>query len=186
MRLRIGEIERPGMCGDVADKAFADLQPGFVNRGMLQTLGSKKLKLLRRPHQIDRTHFGDHVGRDQDDDLVEPLLRRLRLRHDLAQPAEQDAGTANGARHQLISLSQTRKCRARLRRDTGSAAIGGSARVTRSPLFAVESISRVQRTHGQLSILRRDQHAHLDLARRDREDVDAFFAERLKHRLGDA
>ena len=103
MRLRIGEIEWARMSGDVADETFADLEARRVNGGRFQALGCGKFKLPRTVHQIDGAHFRHHVGSDQHDNLVEPLLRAFRLRHDLAQTTEQNARTTDGARHQLRS-----------------------------------------------------------------------------------
>ena len=114
MRLRIGEIERPCMLGNVADQAFADLQPRVVDGRRLQAFGGREFEFALPVDQIDRADFGDHVGSDQHDDLVEPLLRALRLRHDFAQPAEQNARTADGARHQSGSRSLQRGRRKRV------------------------------------------------------------------------
>ena len=107
MRLRIGQIQRPRMRSDVADQTFTDPQTRLVNGGGFQTFGGKEFKLQRRAHQIDRTHFGDHVGSDEHDDHVETLLRRDLFGHDLAQFAQQNAGAPDCARHQISFLTAT-------------------------------------------------------------------------------
>ena len=74
----------------------------------LEAFGRIELEHLARPHHIDRAHFGDHVGRDQHDDLVEPFLRRLGLRHDLAEPPEQNTRAEGGCNHQAVSSMRSR------------------------------------------------------------------------------
>ena len=90
MGLRVGEIEELSLCRDGADEAFADLQFRQVDGFALQTFGGIEFQHLAGTHHIDGAYFRDHVGRDQHDDLVEPFLCCLRLRHDLAEPSEKN------------------------------------------------------------------------------------------------
>ena len=56
-----------------------------------QPLGREQFEHLAGPHHIGRADLGDHFGRDDAHDLVEPLLRRARPGHDAAQTAQQPA-----------------------------------------------------------------------------------------------
>ena len=91
VRLRVGQVERPRLLGDGADEALADAQRRLVDGLALQALGGVELEHAVGAQHIDRADLGHHVGRDLRHDLVEPVLRADRLRHDLAQAAEQDA-----------------------------------------------------------------------------------------------
>ena len=72
-------------------EALADAQRRVVDRLALQTFRGIEFQNAVGTQDVDRTDFGDDVRRDQHDDLVESLLRRDRLRHDFAKPAEQKA-----------------------------------------------------------------------------------------------
>ena len=98
--LGVGEIEPDRLLGDGADEALARLQLGLVHGLALEALGGVELEKVARPHDVDRADLGHHVGGDDLDDLVKALLRCDRLRHDLAEPSEQDAGTQGGGCHQ--------------------------------------------------------------------------------------
>jgi hypothetical protein len=56
----------------------------------VQAFGGEQLEITARPQHVDRAHLRHHVGGDELHDAIEPLLRCDRLRHDLAQPSEQD------------------------------------------------------------------------------------------------
>jgi len=87
----IRQVQRPGLGSDQANKALADTQRGIVDRLPVQAFGRIELKNAVSAQDINRTHFGDDIRGDQHNDLVESLLRRDRLRHDFAEPAEQKA-----------------------------------------------------------------------------------------------
>ena len=91
--------------GDEADQTFAGAHRGQVNRFAVQTFGGKKFEPAVGAQHIDRADFGDHVGRDMDDDLVEACLRADRLRHDLAQAAQQKRGPPPSVLRAVMSLS---------------------------------------------------------------------------------
>ncbi len=67
------------------------LSEAWWTASALQTFGGIEFEDPVGMQDIDRAHLGHHVGRDLRHDLVEPGLRADRLRHDLAQAAEQDA-----------------------------------------------------------------------------------------------
>ena len=97
----------------------------------VQALGGEELERAVGAQHIDRADLRHHVGGDQDHDLVEPRLRADRLRHDLAEAAQQDARTAGSARHELSSRSapawpadassRARDLRREVRRPSGEA-----------------------------------------------------------------
>ena len=91
MGLGVGERNRPGTRGDVADHAFADAQAGLVHRRLVQALGGVEFQHVAGAPQVQRTHLGDHVGRDQGDDPVETLLAgdRPGAGHDIADTPQQ-------------------------------------------------------------------------------------------------
>ena len=62
-----------------------------VHRARLQALGGIELEHVVGAQHIDRAHLRDHVGRDEGDHLVEPLLGADRLRHDLAELPQEHA-----------------------------------------------------------------------------------------------
>ena len=87
----VGQVQRPGFGRDQADKTLADAQRGIVDRFALQTFGRIEFENTIGAQDINGTDFRDDVRGDQHHDLVESLLRRDRLRHDFAKPAEQKA-----------------------------------------------------------------------------------------------
>ena len=112
MRLRVGQRQRPRGGGDDADQALADAQPGAVHRLGPQALGGEELQHLAGAHDVAGADLRHHVGGDDVDDLVEPLLRRARAGHGVAQPAQQAAG-AGGRRarlHQLPARERPPSC----------------------------------------------------------------------------
>ncbi len=67
---------------------------GQVNGFAIEAFGGVKFEPPIGAQHIDRAHFGDHIGRDMDDDLIEANLRADRLGHDLAQTAQQKPRSA--------------------------------------------------------------------------------------------
>ena len=104
MRLRVRQVQRPRLGGDRADETLADAQRCAVDGGAVQTFGGVQLEDAVRAEHIDRADLGHHVGRDLADGLVEPVLRADRLRHDLAQAAEQDARSGGWPPHVPLPL----------------------------------------------------------------------------------
>ena len=86
-----------------ADQAVADTELGVVHGLALQALGGVELEDAVGAQDIGRAHLGDHVRRDLRHDLVKPFLRADRLRHDLAQAAEQDARSGGWPPHCPLS-----------------------------------------------------------------------------------
>ena len=68
----------------------------------VQAFGGKEFEPAVGAQHIDRADLGHHIGGDVDDDLVEPRLGADRLRHDLAQPAQQQTRSAESAIHVII------------------------------------------------------------------------------------
>jgi hypothetical protein len=97
--LRVAQIERGGLARDQADEALMRAQHGAVDGVAVQTFGGVELERVVDAQHIDRAHLGHHIGRDQDHDLVQPLLRGDLLRHGFAEPSQQDAGTSRRAPH---------------------------------------------------------------------------------------
>ncbi len=104
MRGGIHQRQRLGLLGDQADKALALAHGGLVHGLAVEALGGVKLKRAVRAQHIDRAYLRDHIGRDQDHDSIEPLLRADRLRHDLPEPAQQDARTAERLPHVFLCV----------------------------------------------------------------------------------
>ena len=99
----LGEIEANRLPGNQAHEALAHFELGFVNRFALQTLRGIEFQQRARPHDIDRAHLGNHVAGDRRHNLVEPFLRRLLLRHHLAESTEEDTRAECGASHACSS-----------------------------------------------------------------------------------
>ena len=91
MRLRVGEVQRARLSRDRADQAAADGERRPVHRARLQAFGGIELEHVVGAQHIDGAHLRDHVGRDERDHLVEPLLGADRLRHDLAELPQEHA-----------------------------------------------------------------------------------------------
>ena len=87
--------------GDQADQALALAHGREVDRVRVQAFGGEQLEPAVGAQHIDRADLRDHVRGDQHDDLVEPLLRRDRLRHDFAEAAQKQARTAERATHHV-------------------------------------------------------------------------------------
>ena len=103
MCLGIRKIERLGRGRDRADQTLAHLQLGKVHRILVQTFGRIEIENAVRAENIGGAHFGDHVVRDLTNDPVQSLLRLERLRHQFAQPLEQDAGTRRKVSHRVFA-----------------------------------------------------------------------------------
>ena len=106
--LGVGEGEGLGRRGDEADEAFARAHDGEVDGFPVQALGGEQLEHAVAAHHVDGAHLRHHVGGDLGDDLVETVLRPDRLRHDLAEAAQQKARTAGSTWHELISSRPSR------------------------------------------------------------------------------
>ncbi len=87
----VGQVDRFGAVGDEADQALAPAHARVVDGFAVQAFGGEQLQRIAGAAQIDRADFGDHVGRDDHDELVEARLRARLLRHDFAQAAQQNA-----------------------------------------------------------------------------------------------
>src|SRR5690606_5413253 len=127
MRLRVRQVEGPRLGGDGADETLADAELGLVDGLALEALGRIELEDAVGAQHIGRAYLGDHVRRDLRHDLVEPFLRADRLRHDLAQAAEQDARSGGWAPHVRYPRSSPVK--------PPSAALSG--RAGRGPAFPI-------------------------------------------------
>mgnify|MGYP003335507541 CR=1 FL=1 len=101
MVLRVGEIDGVGFARDETDEAFFQAQHGLVDGFALEAFGGVQLERAVDAQHVDGAHLRHHVGGDQHDDLVQAFLRADRLRHDLAEPAQQHARTAESATHGL-------------------------------------------------------------------------------------
>ncbi len=82
-----------------------------MHRLAVEALGGVKLQGAVGAHHVDGAHLRHHVGGDQDDDAVEARLGAHRLRHDLAEAAQEDARTAGSASHGEPDLLQGRRQR---------------------------------------------------------------------------
>lgn len=103
MLLRLGERQRLGALGDEADEAFARVHGGLMHGLAIEAFGGVKFETLVGAQHVDGADLGDHVRGDLHHDLVETRLRAHRLRADFAQPAQQKAGAAKSATHQIRS-----------------------------------------------------------------------------------
>ena len=103
MRLRVGEVERPGAGGNGADEALPHLQLRQMHGALVQTLGGVKLQHTVGAQHVDRTHLCDHVLRNLANNLIKAILRLERFRHQFAQPLEEDAWTRREVSHRAMS-----------------------------------------------------------------------------------
>jgi len=99
--LRVGRRDRLRFLGNQADQALALAHGREVDRVRIQAFGGIELEPAIGAQHIDRADLRDHVRGDQHDGLVEPLLRRNRLRHDFAEPFQKQARTADRATHHV-------------------------------------------------------------------------------------
>ena len=105
MVLGVGQRQRLGARGDEADKALARPHGRQVDGLAIEALGGEQLHRAVGPHDIERAHLGHHVGGDEHDDAVQARLRGDRLRHDLAEPPQQQTRSARRAHQERPLLS---------------------------------------------------------------------------------
>ncbi len=87
MALRVVQIERCRLAGDEADQAFMRAHHRSMHGVAVQTFGGVEFERVIDAQHIGRADLGDHIGRDQHDDLVQPLLGGDLLRHGFAEPS---------------------------------------------------------------------------------------------------
>ena len=104
MGLGVGQRQRLGLGGDQADDALAEPHRREMHRLAVQAFGGVEFEPAVGVQHIDRAHLGHHVEGDLHDDLVEARLRADRLRHDLAEAAQQQPRSAQRATHQPASF----------------------------------------------------------------------------------
>ena len=111
MVLRVRQGERFGGRGDQADEAFARTHGGQMHRLAVEALGGEQLERPVGARDIERAHLGDHVRGDEDDDAVEARLRGDGLRHDLAEPSQQQSRSARRAHRGIPDIVLARNAR---------------------------------------------------------------------------
>ena len=158
----------------VPTRPCADAQRRLVHGLALQALGGVELEHAVGAQHIGRADLGHHVGGDLRNDLVEPGLCADRLRHDLAEAAEQDARPGGGPPHVRYPRRFGRKCRPVVARPEAP------FRCSSSPYSECKV-----RTASSVYV-RVDQYRYLDFRRRDGADVDALAGQRLETVGGDA
>src|SRR5271170_6246968 len=96
-RVRLSVLERQGARrrGDQSDKSLADAKPRAMYGFRPQTLGSEQFEDFAGAHDVDRADLCDHLRGDDTNDTVEPVLRVDGAGHDVAEPAQQPAGSAD-------------------------------------------------------------------------------------------
>ncbi len=97
MGLRVRQRERFGVRGDQADEAFVRAHRRHVDGFALEAFRGEELETTVGAQHVDRADLGDHVGGDVHHDAIEARLCVHRLRHDFAEPAQQQAGSAERA-----------------------------------------------------------------------------------------
>ena len=97
MMLRVGERQRLGAGGDEADQALPRPHGGQMHGFPVEPLGGEQLERPVRAHDIERANLRHHVRGDQDHDAVQARLCGDGLRHDLAEPPQQQTGAARRA-----------------------------------------------------------------------------------------
>ncbi len=97
MVLGVGQRERLGARGDETDQALPGFHRRQVDRFTIEAFGRKQLHSAVGSDDVEGADLGDHIGGDQDDDAVEARLCGDRLRHDLAEPPQQETRTARRA-----------------------------------------------------------------------------------------
>ena len=105
MGLGVGERQRLGALGDEAHKALARAHGRQMHRLAVEALGGEEFEPTVRAQHIDRADLGHHVGGDVHDDLVQTRLWADRLRHDFAEPAQQQPWSGMCATQWHRSLS---------------------------------------------------------------------------------
>ena len=92
-------------------------QHRLVDGVAVQTFGGVEFERAVDAQHVGGADLRHHVGGDQHDDLVEPVLRADLLRHDFAEPSQQDAW-ASRARSACVDIPNLQ-----LQRGIGAAAI---------------------------------------------------------------
>ena len=103
VRLRVGQVERPGARRDRADQALPELELGKVHRPGVQTFGSVEFEDGVGAQHIERADLGHHVLGDFAHDAVEPRLRLKRFGHELAEASQQNARAGREVTHRHLS-----------------------------------------------------------------------------------
>ena len=88
MGLGIGQRQSPRLTGNIPHQTFTHPQPGLVNGGLFQALGGEQFQYLARAHHIARANFGHHIGRNQTNGLIQPLLSASPPSHNIAQTGQ--------------------------------------------------------------------------------------------------
>ena len=104
MLLGVGEVQRLGLGRDDADEALAEAQRRLVHRPRASSPRWRRARARRRRAARRTSRPRPPCSRRCRDDLVEPVLRLERLRHDLAQPVQQHARTGGLSRIKRLSL----------------------------------------------------------------------------------
>ncbi len=99
MLLRVGQREAFRRLRDKADKTFVRAHRRQMHGLPVEAFGGVELESTVAAQHVDRADLRHHVRGDMDDDAVETRLRADRLRHDFAEPAQQQAGSAMSALH---------------------------------------------------------------------------------------
>ena len=103
MASRLGQIDGLGLLGNEAHEPFAALHVCVVDGLGVEALGGIELERAVLAADIDRGDLGDHLAGDLADDAIEPRLAAPGLRHNLAQPPDEQAGAGIQLRH-VVSL----------------------------------------------------------------------------------
>ncbi len=99
MLLRIGEREAFGRLRDEPDQTFVRAHRRQMHGLPVQALRGVEFETAVPTQHVNGANLRDHVGSDVDDDAIEPGLGADRLRHDFAEPAQQQTGSAVSALH---------------------------------------------------------------------------------------
>ena len=99
MLLRIGEREAFGRLRDEPDQTFVRTHRRQMHGLPVQALRRVEFESAVPTQHVNGANLRDHVGSDVDDDAIEPGLGADRLRHDFAEPAQQQTGSAVSALH---------------------------------------------------------------------------------------
>ena len=100
----VGGVDRQSGSGDAANKAFAQLHPGFVNGVGVQPFGGAKLQRFGIAEQVDGANLGADAVSDEVGDVVKPVLPLAGGGKAVAQAAEEFSAVAFGAFRHRASL----------------------------------------------------------------------------------
>ena len=123
VRLRVGERERLGRLRDQADEAFVGAHAREMHRLAVQAFGGEQFEGVVVAQHVDRADLGDDVGGDDHDDAVQARLGADRLRHSLAEAAQQQARASGRSGHRLVNPLSA----GRLRLDAGDGTTSGAS-----------------------------------------------------------